>query len=591
MWAVVTLALSIAACWGGWIGWQARHLVPATAVQSVQGASYFLVLPKSPLPVLELRGDLEGQPARSRLAMLEDGRPLGPAHALHADIVNVGAGRYSHWGPGVYFSASDNSDPRANGRRYVVVFRLFLPRWIAWIGALAAAPLAALVFFAFRRRLASSHGPIGATLRRSLELVGMATIGVVTVLVFGAAGEVVMRSSRPFLTPEWPGVFDPRVGHHLVPGARLRWTNQLDFWNEAKVNSLGFLDREPASGIGAPGSCNVTFLGDSFVEAAQVPIDQKFHVLFEDRARQEMPQRRVVTQAFGYSGTGQLNQLPFYQVFARPTKPRVVVLVFVGNDFANNSNVLEAVRNGWHPLRTPSLFARRNRENGSIQLQPISDDWATHQLVLPEVAARSGEWRALHATLLESSYFYAWIWANLKLRYPGVAARIDHGTDVSRVYAARITEIGKLPDYDWGLRGWRYPRDLDLDTIFDAVGEVPAAVTDAWAYTEFALDLLVAEAARDGATVVALLSTSFSAVPRETGGRSWRPGAALQRLVGMLDARGIPFVDQQAYLDSIGVDSEAARFPHDGHWSPEGHRHAAEALLRLFQQNPRLCGP
>lgn len=565
--------------------------MPATAVQSVGGASFFVGLPNPSLPVLERRGDLEGQPARSRLAIMENDRPLGPAHALHAEIIESGAGRYSHWEPGVYFSASDSSDPRANGRRYHVSYRLYLPRWIAWTGALMVAPLAVLVFFALRRRLASSHGPIGATLRWSLELAGMATIGAVTALLFGAAGEVVLRSSRPFLTPEWPSAFDPRVGPHLVPGARVRWTNQLDFWNEAKVNSLGFLDREPTSGIGAPGSCNVTFLGDSFVEAAQVPIDQKFHVLFEDRAKQEMPQRRVVTQAFGYSGTGQLNQLPFYQVFARPTKPRVVVLVFVGNDFANNSNVLEGVRNGWHPLRTPRLFARRSRENGSIQLQPISDDWTTHQLVLPELAAPGGEWRALHATLLESSYFYAWIWAHLKLRNPEVAARIDAGTDIPRLYGARITEIGKLPDYNWGLTGWRYPRDLDLDAMFGAVGEVPTAFTDALDYTGFALDLLVAEAARDGAVVVALLSTSFLAEPRELGDRSWRSRAALEKLIRMLDVRGIPYVDQQAYLDSIGVASDAVRFSHDGHWSPEGHRHAAEALLILFEQNPRLCGP
>src|SRR5690606_29654848 len=147
----------------------------------------------------------------------------------------------------------------------------------------------------------------------------------------------------------------------------------------------------------------------------------------------------------------------------------------------------------------------------------------------------------------------------------------------------------KLPDYEWGLRGWSYPRALDLDAMFDAVGEVPAAFTDAWAYTEYALDLLVAEGARDGAAVVALLSAAFAAEPRQAGGRSWRPRAALQRLVRMLDARGIPYVDQQAYLDSIGADSEAARFRHDGHWSPEGHRYAADALLRLFEKNPGLC--
>jgi len=584
------------ACWGGWLGWEATRVVPVAAVQPVGGAAYHFLLPATALPAaLEPRSDLEGEPARSRLTILEEGRPLGPAHAFHADIVARGAGRYSHWGPGVYFSASDSSDPRTNGRRYLVVYPLFLPQWVAWIGGLAATSLAAVVLLALRSRLTSLPGPAGAAIRKLAEVVGMATIGLVTVAVFGAVGEVVLRAGRPFLNPEWPSTFDPRVGPHLIPGARVRWTNQLDFWNEATVNSLGFLDREPSSEIGGPGACNVTFLGDSFVEAAQVPNEQKFHVLFEERARRQMPERRIVTQAFGYSGTGQLNQLPFYQVFARPARPRVVVLVFVSNDFANNSNVLEAVRNGWHPLRTPRLFARINHDDGSIQLQPIADDWAAHQLALPAAVEAGGALSSVHGTLLKSSYFYAWLWANLKLRFPGIASCIDPGTDLSRVYAARIREIDKLPDYDWGMRGWRYPRDLDLDAMFGATGEVPAAFTEAWDYTAFALDLLSAEAAKDEATVVALLSTSLSTpLPteaRELGGRSWGRRTALERLVRMLDASGIPYVDQQAYLDSIGVDSDAAHFRHDGHWSPEGHRYAAEALLKLFEQNPRLCAP
>ncbi|MGD9496789.1 MAG: putative Ig domain-containing protein [Armatimonadota bacterium] len=58
---------------------------------------------------------------QSQLLLFEDGRPLGPAHALHADIREKGAGRYSHWTrEALYFSASDNSDPRSNGRTYEV---------------------------------------------------------------------------------------------------------------------------------------------------------------------------------------------------------------------------------------------------------------------------------------------------------------------------------------------------------------------------------------------------------------------------------------------------------------------------------------
>jgi MoaA/NifB/PqqE/SkfB family radical SAM enzyme len=48
----------------------------------------------------------------------EDERRLGPGMQRHDDIRALGQGRFSIWGRQVYFSASDNSDPRSNKRSY-----------------------------------------------------------------------------------------------------------------------------------------------------------------------------------------------------------------------------------------------------------------------------------------------------------------------------------------------------------------------------------------------------------------------------------------------------------------------------------------
>jgi hypothetical protein len=56
----------------------------------------------------------------SNLRLRENGQPLGAAHSAHADIRERGQGRYSHWQRWLYFSASDSSDPRTNGRTYSV---------------------------------------------------------------------------------------------------------------------------------------------------------------------------------------------------------------------------------------------------------------------------------------------------------------------------------------------------------------------------------------------------------------------------------------------------------------------------------------
>lgn len=62
--------------------------------------------------------DCSDLPWRSPARLYENDRLLGPAHAQHVYIRTIGDGRYSHWGSTVYFSASDNSDPRRNGRVY-----------------------------------------------------------------------------------------------------------------------------------------------------------------------------------------------------------------------------------------------------------------------------------------------------------------------------------------------------------------------------------------------------------------------------------------------------------------------------------------
>jgi hypothetical protein len=61
-------------------------------------------------------------PAQWHVEMFEDDKPLVPASSLHADIRERGMGAWSHWSfsgiPYVLFSASDNSDPNENGRKY-----------------------------------------------------------------------------------------------------------------------------------------------------------------------------------------------------------------------------------------------------------------------------------------------------------------------------------------------------------------------------------------------------------------------------------------------------------------------------------------
>lgn len=75
---------------------------------------------QAPLPQYASSSDDPQYPRRSKLMLYEDGEPVGFAHQTHVDIERHGAGRYAHWRDGLVFSATDNTDPNSNGRRYQV---------------------------------------------------------------------------------------------------------------------------------------------------------------------------------------------------------------------------------------------------------------------------------------------------------------------------------------------------------------------------------------------------------------------------------------------------------------------------------------
>ncbi|MDP9080749.1 MAG: pectate lyase [Bacteroidota bacterium] len=81
-------------------------------LRSDGGFAYKLAYP------LTQTGDSNSQPTVSTLQLYENGVELGPAHSVHQDIRDIGKGAFSHWGTALYFSASDNTNPATNGRKY-----------------------------------------------------------------------------------------------------------------------------------------------------------------------------------------------------------------------------------------------------------------------------------------------------------------------------------------------------------------------------------------------------------------------------------------------------------------------------------------
>lgn len=135
--ACLTVSLAPIAFGVVWGVPQVHRVEPARTEHEI-GSNYIAALPPSRFaPLLSTDGDTLEKASRSTLALFEDGRELGPPHAQHAWIREYGGGLFSHWGSSLYFSSSDNSDPRTNGRLYTVRASARLPFVAAWLWLVA----------------------------------------------------------------------------------------------------------------------------------------------------------------------------------------------------------------------------------------------------------------------------------------------------------------------------------------------------------------------------------------------------------------------------------------------------------------------
>jgi catechol 2,3-dioxygenase-like lactoylglutathione lyase family enzyme len=95
-------------------------------------------------------GDTMQNGSYSKLRLFENGVEIGPAHTLHATIRSAGGGRFSHWGGSLYFSASNNSDPRGNNKKYELAIPWNEVSGPVFYGRIDPAAVAPELGFAFR---------------------------------------------------------------------------------------------------------------------------------------------------------------------------------------------------------------------------------------------------------------------------------------------------------------------------------------------------------------------------------------------------------------------------------------------------------
>ena len=389
----------------------------------------------------------------------------------------------------------------------------------------------------------------------------------------------------------WQVRFVPNVGQIAAPNHEVRDSNHLDFWTTNQANSLGFMDREPISPERAAESCHIALIGDSMVLGREVSIADKMQVKLEELAARELPHLDITVSAFGRGNFGQINQLPFYDEYARRLRPKVVPLVFFNNDFGDNSPIINALRWGMDPEHMPMATAAIGADGTPALCPPDPDYWAFKLPPLPiwerpfhESFLRRAEYPALH----QGSMYYRfakWEWEVLKYSFFAkyLDAKVERlfykiEPDSRELILWRAELLRQQPGYSALLQEWTPSKFRHIDSAF-AQSDLPPVFEDALAYTKFGLEEFKRRADRDGVKLV-ILSTHSVKIYGDL---------AFERLTAMAEDLDIPVIDQHEYIIRIGEDPKNAEWKHDIHFSENGHLWAAEALLEWLRDNQDVC--
>ena len=401
--------------------------------------------------------------------------------------------------------------------------------------------------------------------RRALRLIGWNVLLIVAgIALVGLAAEAYFRLTLPFPKTPWKrlvSVSVPNVGPLRPPNTEIRYTNNLDYWTVSRTNSLGFVDREPPSPERAAASCHVSIIGDSFVEALEVPIEDKLQVRLEELAADRLPHLDITTSAFGLGNTGQVQQLPFYDQYARRLHPKLLVLVFVENDLVNNTPVLRAWELGDFRKRRSEPIVRR-RSDGKLQLA-----WSLpHRL--PSVSPTPVSWVVRAARKApQYSRFAQWLLSKKNALFPWAGWRIKD-----------LEALRRQPGYAALLEEWWLTRRYDFRRMF-VRKDLPRLFEEALEHTAFALEQFRQRADRDGVKLVILATDTLK----------FHGTRVFERTSEIAATLGIPVIDQVDYILRQGAKPTDVRWRHDRHWTPAGHQWAAEALLEYIEQRPEIC--
>lgn len=357
-----------------------------------------------------------------------------------------------------------------------------------------------------------------------------------------AIAEVALRMSgftRPILVRP-----DPVLGLTLIPSRAVWQSREGGAWTV--TNSYGWRDRERPEKKPA-GTYRIAVLGDSVVQASEVPFDKSLCALLEaglQRANAR-PGSKIEVLCFGEAGFGTAQELlAFRQQVARFAPDFVVLVFYPGNDVSDN----------WKPFNHPEKLSPYFTLDGD---RLVLDDSFLRTKAYRDRSSVFG--RAYYAALQHSRTAQMLHWVRTHGFMRGKNLRLLGPTDSPEVY-------GPPPSQDW---------------------------IEAWRVTEALVRQLGREVAGSGAGFgVAISSTPTQVFPdraaREAAMREYGIDDLFypdKRIGALGEAENFPVLalggPMQEFAETSGVFLHGAppdTPPGIGHWNAAGNQLAAELV-------------
>ena len=380
---------------------------------------------------------------------------------------------------------------------------------------------------------------------------------VISLAISSFLAELLLRKEFPIenVTPFQFRIPHPVFGWVLEPGAS--YINQMpEAGVQVAYNSKGFRDVEH-SFKNRHGAFRILVLGDSFMEAYSVELNDAFHKRIEQFLVKKGIDVEVIN--LGVGGYGTLQEYLVFHEVGQLYKPNLVLIGFyIGNDVSNNSIELESKINSSDPLKVASR-----------PFLDLADSTGWRTTVVDYEGAQA---RYAAAKLRQNSFLGKLI---------GQSALLQTLKKALNRFVIRL-EKSRESQND------QRERHLAVSGVYYC--QEPPEYTKAWDITKQILARIKQDAQSIGSELLVFSVPGFHEVkvgameklikdaPNHAAPRLEEP-PAYERLRTILKELDIEYVDLIPDFSNVMQNGDTNLFwRSDKHWNPEGHALAAKLV-------------